>query len=78
MKNELSEIHQRVQEIVRELMGGIPLSLYDAEMEVLDKLTDELLDELGYGHDGYRYDVQLKMSLRNMYLLGKIYGKNEK
>jgi len=78
MKNDLELIHLRTQEIIGALMGGIPLSLYDAEMEVLDKITEELLDELGYGHDGYRYDVQLKIALMNMYLLGKTYGKNEK
>ena len=58
MKNDLELIHLRTQEIIGALMGGILLSLYDAEMEVLDKITEELLDELGYGHDGYRYDVQ--------------------
>lgn len=79
MKNELPEIHQRAQEIVRELMDGIPLSLYDAEMGALDKLTDELLETLGYElHSGWYRQGQLKdlkIALMNMYLLGKTYGK---
>ena len=73
MKNELDSIHERAQEIVRGLMDGIPLSLYDAEMVALDKITEELLNDMGY-HAGYR-NVELKMALMNMYFLGKTYGK---
>jgi hypothetical protein len=47
MKNELDSIYERSREIVHELMGGIPLSLYDAEMEALDKLSNELLISMG-------------------------------
>lgn len=80
MKNELDSIHERAREIVHELMGGIPLSLYDAEMEALDVLTTELLTSMGYevtSYNGANHPPhkELKKALRNMYFLGKTYGK---
>jgi hypothetical protein len=83
MKNDLESIHERAQEIVRQMMHGIPTSLYDAEMEALDVLTNELLTSMGYEVTSY-YGAnwppheELKKALTNMYFLGKTYGKNEK
>jgi hypothetical protein len=72
MKNDLESIRLRAQEIVRELMDGIPLSLYDAEMEVLDKLIDELLVSMDF--DASYNPIprkDFKKALMNMYFLGK-------
>ena len=82
MKNELLEIHKRAQEIVCMLSGGMPLSLYDAEMEVVSILTDELLTSMGYeviSYNGSNHPPhkELKRALRNMYFLGKLYGEQK-
>jgi hypothetical protein len=81
MKNELDSIYERSREIVHELMGGIPLSLYDAEMETLHCLTDELLTSMGYDTNdrdpNYTVVKELRKALMNMYFLGKIFGELE-
>lgn len=77
MKNELPEMHKRVQEIVCTLSGGIPLSSYDAEMEIIDTLCDDVL--ISIGCDISHNSKEIKKALRNMYFLGKIYeGLNTK
>ena len=73
MENNLESIHERAQEIVRGLMDGIPTSLYDAEMEALDKLCDEVL--ISMGCDISYNSKEIKKGLMNMYFLGKTYGK---
>jgi hypothetical protein len=80
MKNDLLEIVTRSHEITDALMGGIPLSMYDAELEVIDILTDELLVSMGYDISlSHRIDPvsgtvikELKQALRNMYFFGKV------
>ena len=74
MKNDLLELVKRSHEIIGMLMGGIPLSMYDSEMEVLDILTDELLTSVGYEVDDI-LRKELKKALRNMYFFGKVNGQ---
>jgi len=69
MKNDLLELHKRAQEIVCMLSEGIPLSLYDAEMEVLNTLADELLSSMD--------SQEIKKGLMNMYFLGKLYAEQK-
>jgi hypothetical protein len=79
MKNDLLEIVKRSHEIIDMLMGGIPLTMYDAEMEVLDILTDELLVSIGFENNYIPLSKKdLKTALMNMYFFGKICEKNEK
>jgi hypothetical protein len=80
MKNDLLEIVKRSHEIIDALKGGIPLSMYDAEMEVLDVLTNELLASMGYDTSlSHHMDTvagplikELKQALMNMYFFGKV------
>jgi len=80
IKNELDSIYKRSREIVNDLQGGIPLSLYDAEMESLHQLSNELLNSMGYDvSDVNNKSVkEIRRALMNMYFLGKTFGKLEK
>lgn len=72
MKNDLINITKRSQEIVHQLSNGIPLSMYDSEMVVLDMLTTELLTSLGYDVSSHK---ELQKALINMYMFGSIQDK---